>query len=316
MTSSEDQSPLSEPDATTRRLLRRLLDSIAGGLAVGMLDLARRSDRKRAANFAAALSRKIGPLLPEHRLGRENLRAAFPQKSAAEIEQILGGVWDNLARVAVEFAHLDEFCVAGVAPQTPDVITYAPEMIERYERAALGGKAMLVFAAHLANWELPAVVGKRIGSDGAILYRRPNIDAIGDLIVKLRAPLMGELIPTGLAAPVQLARLAQSGVPVGMLVDQHFSKGVEVIFFGRRCMANPLIALLAAQTGCPIYGIRTVRQPDGNSFWAEITDPVEPARDAEGRVDIARTMQAVTSVIEGWIREHPEQWLWLHRRWR
>jgi Kdo2-lipid IVA lauroyltransferase/acyltransferase len=298
------------------RPLKRLVDSIAGALAVDVLNKAKRMDRRRTANFAAALSRKIGPLLPEHRLGRANLRAAFPQKSAAEIEQILIGVWENLARVVIEFAHLDEFCVDGVGPQTADAITYAPEMIERYESVARGGKAILVFAAHLANWELPAIIGKRLGHDGAILYRRPSIDAVGDHVVRLRTPLMGELIPTGLAAPVQLVRRAESGVNIGMLVDQHYSKGVEVTFFGRRCMANPLIAQLAAQTGCPIYGMRTVRQLDGNSFWAEITNPVEPVRDAEGCVDITGTTQTVTSVIEGWIREHPEQWLWLHRRWR
>ena len=73
-------------------------------------------DRKRTANFAGALLRKIGPLLKEHRIGRENLRAAFPEKSDAEIEKILGGVWDNLGRIAVEFAHLDEFQVDGLRP--------------------------------------------------------------------------------------------------------------------------------------------------------------------------------------------------------
>ena len=101
-----------------------------------------------------------------------------------------------------------------------------------------------------------------------------------------------------------------------MLVDQHYTSGVEVIFFGRRCKVNPLIAQLARQTGCAIHGMRVVRQPDGNSFSGEITDAIEPARDAEGRVDVRGTMQAITSVVEGWVREYPEQWLWLHRRWR
>jgi Kdo2-lipid IVA lauroyltransferase/acyltransferase len=59
-----------------------------------------------------------------------------------------------------------------------------------------------------------------------------------------------------------------------------------------------------------------VRNPDGNSFWGEISGPVEPARDADGRIEIKGTTQAITSVIEGWIRQYPEQWLWLHRRWR
>ena len=294
----------------------KLLDATVGALAAGALSAVKRMDRKRTANFAGALMRRLGPLFPEHRLGRANLRAAFADKSAPEIEQILDGVWDNLGRIAVEFAHLDEFSVAGSGPLTPDVITYAPETAERYRRLVQSGKPVLCFAAHLANWELPAVAGKLLGARTALLYRRPNIRPISDLIVKLREPLMGELVSTGLAAPVQLARLLQSGAHVGMLADQHFTRGVEVIFFGRRCIANPLIALLARQTGCPIHGVRVVRQPDGNSFSGEITDAVEPVRDAAGRVDIAGTMQAVTAVIEGWVREHPEQWLWLHRRWR
>lgn len=294
----------------------KLLDATVGALAAGALSAVKRMDRKRTANFAGALMRRLGPLFPEHRLGRANLRAAFADKSAPEIEQILGGVWDNLGRIAVEFAHLDEFSVAGSGPLTPDVITYAPETAERYRRLVQSGKPVLCFAAHLANWELPAVAGKLLGARTALLYRRPNIRPISDLIVRLREPLMGELVPTGLAAPVQLARLLQSGAHVGMLADQHFTRGVEVIFFGRRCIANPLIALLARQTGCPIHGVRVVRQPDGNSFSGEITDAVEPVRDAAGHVDIAGTMQAVTAVIEGWVREHPEQWLWLHRRWR
>jgi KDO2-lipid IV(A) lauroyltransferase len=294
----------------------KFLDATVGAITVGLLGAIKRIDRKRTANFAGALMRGLGPLLPEHRVGRDNLRAAFPKKSAAEIEQILAGVWDNLGRIAVEFAHLDEFCVEGAGVPTPDVITSAPEMAERYQRMLASGKPMLGFAAHLANWELPGVVAKLLVSHSAVLYRRPNIRPISDVVVKLRAPLMGELIATGLDAPLKLARLLQSGIHVGMLVDQHMSKGVEVIFFGRRCRANPLIALIARQTECPIHGLRVVRKPDGNSFSVEITDPVEPARDADGRIDIAGTMQAITAVIEGWVREHPEQWLWLHRRWR
>jgi Kdo2-lipid IVA lauroyltransferase/acyltransferase len=299
-----------------RSRFQLFLDSIVGGLVVGLLGAIKRMDRRRTANAAGAFMRRIGPFLPEHRTGRDNLRAAFPQKSDAEIEQILAGVWDNLGRIAVEFAHLDEFCVEHVGPQTADPIGYTPETAERYEHILHGEKPTLGFAAHLANWELPAVVVKALGANAAILYRRPNIAPVSDAIVKLREPLMGELVSTGLSAPVQLSRLAQTGVHIGMLVDQHYTKGVEVIFFGRRCMANPLIALLARQTECPIRGMRVVRKPDGNSFSVEVTEPIEPVRDDQGGIDVARTMQAVTAVIEGWVREHPEQWLWLHRRWR
>jgi KDO2-lipid IV(A) lauroyltransferase len=100
-----------------------------------------------------------------------------------------------------------------------------------------------------------------------------------------------------------------------VLVDQHYGKGVDVTFFGQRCKANPLIAALARHVECPIYGVRIIRKPGGH-FQAEMSEEIPLVRDADGNIDIQGTLQAITSVIEGWIREHPEQWLWLHRRWR
>jgi Kdo2-lipid IVA lauroyltransferase/acyltransferase len=300
----------------TERRLKTLLDNVVGALTVGLLRGIKHTDRRRMANFAGGFMRKMGPLFKEHRVGREQLNAAFPEKADAEIERILDGVWDNLGRIAIEFAHLDEFCVEGFGRQTMDVITYPPESRERYDWIMNSGKAAIGFAGHLANWELPGIGAKLIGVKSAVLYRRPNIGAVNDVVVKLREPLMGQLIPTGLDAPVRLARLLQSGVHVGMLADQHYSKGVEVMFFGRPCLANPLLAMLARQTELPIYGMRVVRNPDGNSFWGEISPSVEPVRDVDGRIEIKGTMQGITTVIERWVREYPEQWLWLHRRWR
>ncbi|HVU42857.1 MAG TPA: lipid A biosynthesis lauroyl acyltransferase [Xanthobacteraceae bacterium] len=294
---------------------KKLLDATIGAVAVGLLRAVKRIRRERAANFAGAFMRKAGPLVPEHRLGRDNLRAAFPEKSAAEIEQILAGVWDNLGRVAAEFVHLNEFRVVEPGISLTDTVIVDTATLERARRIA-ADKATLSFACHTANWEIPAVVTHQVGVPSAVLYRRPNIAAVSDAIIKLRTGVMGQLVPTGLDAPVRLARLLQNGVHVGMLVDQHYTKGVEVQFFGRTCKANPLIALLARQLECPIYGLRAIRLPDRNRFRIDITDPIEPPRDADGRVDVQGTMQAITNVIEGWVREYPEQWLWLHRRWR
>jgi KDO2-lipid IV(A) lauroyltransferase len=294
---------------------KKLLDATIGAVAVGLLRAVKRIRRERAANFAGAFMRKAGPLVPEHRLGRDNLRAAFPEKSAAEIEQILAGVWDNLGRVAAEFVHLNEFRVVEPGISLTDTVIVDTATLERARRIA-ADKATLSFACHTANWEIPPVVTHEVGLPSAVLYRRPKIAAVSDAIIKLRTGVMGQLVPTGLDAPVRLARLLQNGVHVGMLVDQHYTKGVEVQFFGRTCKANPLIALLARQLECPIYGLRAIRLPDRNRFRIDITDPIEPPRDADGRVDVQGTMQAITNVIEGWIREYPEQWLWLHRRWR
>jgi KDO2-lipid IV(A) lauroyltransferase len=305
---------------TLRRLRRRLSETAALALgaaaALGIRALfatIRCFDRIWLSNVSAALMRRLGPLLPEHKLGRANLAAAFPEKSAQEIEAILTGVWDNLGRVAVEFAHLDRLTIGD--PLNLPFIAYDAENIARYNRLRDDGKPALVFAAHLANWELPAVIAAAFGLEAMILYRRPNVGAVADAVIDLRKGVMGELVPTGLGTPVKLARALEDGRHVAMLVDQHYTKGVEVTFFGRKCLANPLIAALARQVDCPIHGTRMIRLADGK-FRGEISEAIEPVRDADGAINVAGTMQTITSVIEGWIREHPEQWLWLHRRWR
>jgi KDO2-lipid IV(A) lauroyltransferase len=90
---------------------------------------------------------------------------------------------------------------------------------------------------------------------------------------------------------------------------------VKVTFFGRRTKANPFLARLARHVDCPIHGVRVIRLPE-RRFRIELTEAIEPVRDPSGQIDVTGTMQAITGVIEGWVREHPEQWLWLHRRWR
>ena len=311
------QQPIRQPHLA-RALLRRL--AAMGNAGLGWLTLAilraiRLTDRRRTADFWGWFMRRLGPFLPEHRIGRANLVAAYPDKPAAEIERILSGVWDNLGRYAVEFAQIDRLSNAHPSKPEDDIVADAATS-ERFHRLRHDGKPALIFAAHLANWELPALVAARHGLDTAVLYRRPNIRAVSDAVLEIRAGCMGTLVATGLDAPVKLGRMLEANRHVAMLVDQHYVKGVDVTFFGRRCKANPLIALLARQVECPIHGTRMVRRPDRNRFLIEMTEAIEPARDADGRIDVQGTMQAITTVIEGWVREHPEQWLWLHRRWK
>jgi KDO2-lipid IV(A) lauroyltransferase len=301
-----------------RALLRRLapvLEAGMGWLTLAILRTIRLTDRRRTADFWGWFMRKVGPRLPEHRVGRANLVAAFPDKPPAEIEQILAGVWDNLGRYAVEFAQIER--LSNADPSLPeDDIVADPATSERFHRLRQDGKPALIFASHLANWELPALVATRYRLDTTVLYRRPNIGAVSDAVIAIREGSMGTMVATGLDAPVKLGRVLEAGGHVAMLVDQYYVNGVDVTFFGRRCKANPFIARLARQIECPIHGTRVVRLPDRHRFRVDLTEAIEPAREADGRIDIAGTMQAITSVIEGWAREHPEQWLWVHRRWR
>ena len=289
--------------------------SAVGAATVGMLRTTRYFDPVKTSDLFARVTRLIGPRLREHRIGRANLTAAFPEKSPEEIEAILMGVWDNLGRVGAEFAHIDHVWDYNRDHPERSRIELSPRTIELFDQIRDDGKPALIFASHLANWELPALAAVAHGLDAAILYRRPNIASADRIIQEMRQVNMGTLIPAGRDAPLRLAEALRSGQHVAMLVDQYLTGGVEVTFFGRKTRANPMLARLLRQVECPVYGVRIIRLP-GYRFRGELTEEIPPVRDADGKIDVQGTTQAITSVVESWVREHPEQWLWLHRRWR
>jgi Kdo2-lipid IVA lauroyltransferase/acyltransferase len=301
--------------ARIRDATKPLSEAAVGALTIVLLRATRYFDPIKTANLFGWIARLIGPMLREQRIGRANLTAAFPEKSPEEIETILAGVWDNLGRVGAEFAHLDHIWEHDPAHPKEGRIEVSPRSYELFAQLRLDGKPALIFASHLGNWELPALAAVAHGLDAAILYRRPNIASADRIIQKMRAVNMGTLIPAGRDAPLKLAAALQNGQHVGMLVDQYLTNGVEVTFFGRKTKANPMLARLLRQIECPIHGVRIIRLP-GHRFRGELSEEVKPVRDAAGRIDVQGTMQAVTSVVEGWIREYPDQWLWVHRRWR
>jgi KDO2-lipid IV(A) lauroyltransferase len=306
--------------STIKRRLRRSVKSVGdaavGWIAVGLLRFLRLFDPDALTNAGGRFMRTIGPLFRENRIAREQLAAAFPEKSPAEIETIVRGVWDNLGRMGSEFAHLDRLWDWDPDyPNRPSRIDLGDADAERFRTLLRDDRPALIFAAHLANWELPAIAAATYKMDTAVLYRRPNIPRLNAWIGETRNALMGEMISTGLDAPLKLSQALARGAHVGILVDQYYVRGVEVTFFGQKTRANPLIARLAQHFDCPIHGTRIIRLP-GNRFHGELTPEVKPVRSPDGKVDIAATMQKIMTVIEGWVREHPEQWLWLHRRWR
>jgi KDO2-lipid IV(A) lauroyltransferase len=298
------------------RKIKRVLYRLLGGLTLLLLKILRLTDPIWAADKAGRLLRGIGPWLKEHRIGRENIKSAFPDWPPEKVEQVLDGVWDNLGRIGAEFIHFDHLWpVIDASTGEMDGIEFTPETIERFVQLRDDGKPALVFASHLANWELPALAAHSFGLKTLALYRPPEIPQIRDFILQTRSSRMGLLVPSGLSAPTIIADELARGCHAGMLVDQFLKQGVPTFFFGWKTRANPLIARLARHVDCPIHGVRVVRLP-GNRFRVDLTEAIEAPRDAEGKIDVVATTQAIISVIEGWIREHPEQWLWLHRRWR
>jgi KDO2-lipid IV(A) lauroyltransferase len=260
--------------------------------------------------------RLIGRLAPVSRVGRANLAAAFPEKSPAEIAAILAGVWDNLGRTVAEYPHLlqiwDYEPFAEAQPARPRIEIVGAE---QFVAMALDGRPGLIFTGHLGNWELLAVGAQAHGLDVAVIYRPPNNPVAVELVQQLRGAAMGRMLPNTMEGAVAAVELLRAGGHLGLLIDQHFSRGVSVPFFGRPVQVPVTLARLARRFDCPVRGAR-VERLGGARFRITITPPLALPRSADEVADIREASALVTRILEGWVRERPEQWLWLHRRWR
>jgi Kdo2-lipid IVA lauroyltransferase/acyltransferase len=297
---------------------RRIIDSKAVHWIVAWyvrtaIGFARILGRRRATALAAWFTRLISPLIPENRLGAVNLAAAFPEKSEAERRRILRGVWDNLARAVIEYAFLDEI-LAEFRVHRMDKGPFTATGLEDFLRIREDGKPALLFSAHLANWELPATLAERFRLELTIMFRVPKNSMIAEDLMRVRNELMGNLIPPRFGSAFEIAQAVADGGHVGLLVDQRRTGSPLMPFFGRPALTSTFFATLARQYDCPVHGVRAIRLP-GDRFHVELTPPIELPRDADGLIDVMAATQRINDIIEGWIREHPEQWLWLHDRW-
>ena len=255
---------------------------------------------RRASALGGTVLRALGPLTPRHKRVMANLALAFPERDAAWRAAVARDAWENLGRTACEYVHLAELAASAELP---------PASQAALARLRADPRPKLVMAAHLANWEVPAVIMHAAGERSAIIYRTPNNRRIAEMVRAMREPIMGRLIPARLSAPRSMQAALREGLGIGMLIDQHFSRGMRVEFMGADVLANPLLAQLAARHGIALYGMRAQRLPGGR-LRAILEGPYElPA-------DIPAAVQAQNDIIARWVREAPGDWLWMHRRWR
>src|ERR1700730_16981027 len=139
--------------ARLRDVTKPLGQATVGALTIGILRTARYFDPIKTANLFGRVARSIGPMTREQKIGRANLTAAFPEKSPAEIEAILAGVWDNLGRVGAEFAHLDHIWEHDPARPQDSRIEIPTRTHELFAQLRLDGKPALIFASHMGTWE-------------------------------------------------------------------------------------------------------------------------------------------------------------------
>jgi KDO2-lipid IV(A) lauroyltransferase len=261
-----------------------------------------------ASALGGFLARSIGMHLGITKRGEENLRRALPDLSAAERRRILKGMWDNLGRVIAEYPHLDKFRLFEKNGRIEGVD--AGDILATRDP----NKRYIFFSAHYGNWEIAIRTAAEAGFDVTGVYRAPNNPLIDRLMLWARGADGGELVPKGDVAAKKAFGALREGRALCMLVDQKMNDGVAVPFFGRDAMTAPALAVLALRYDCAVVPIRMMRLK-GARFRMISEPPLALPKTGNTEADRLALMATVNGIIERWVREHPEQWLWLHRRW-
>lgn len=261
-----------------------------------------------ASALGGFLGRTLGPRLPVAGRAVANLKLVYPDITEAEIRRITDGMWENLGRVFGEFPHLAEI----VSPDSGRVELVDAENALRIKGAKTGG---IIVSGHIANWEILSVALALV-FDGAStsVMREPNNPFVRGMLDRLRNIAGGRRIAKGPSGAKQILAALRAGGPVGMLCDQKLNNGVAAPFFGIEAMTVPTPAQLALRLGCPVIPARLERL-GGARFRLTCYPPLDLPDSGDREADVLTLTTRINGLLEDWIRERPQDWFWLHRRW-
>lgn len=248
------------------------------------------------------LAQLVGPRLNAHRTAIKNIERFLPELSTEGQKELLKSMWDHFGRVAAELSQLaNEEITRRIA-------------FHGMENMPAPNTPVLFFSGHIGNWELLPCVSRTRKVPVTLVYRKANNPFVDKLIADIRAYWAGNMFAKGPTGAVKMARAIKNREAIAMLVDQKMNDGIAVPFFGVDAMTAPAIAQLALRYDLPIIPAKVIRK-NGAHFDATIYPPLPISKTGDTEKDTLAIMTAINQLLEGWIRENPAQWFWVHQRW-
>lgn len=244
------------------------------------------------------------------RTGRRNLELAFPEVSADQREKLLRGSFKNLGRLLGVFSHFRD---------STDALREKIELrgIENIDLALREKRGIIAFTGHVGGWELSSYAPSLYGHPFSFLVRRIDNPKIERLVETFRTARGNNTIDKKLAAR-EMVRILRTGEMMGILVDLNAldREAIFVDFFGVKAATTFVVAKLAVRTGAAIIPIFSPWHESAQKFVVEVGEPLKFDFTGDEEEDTRGVTQLLTNVIEDWIRRYPDQWLWVHRRWK
>lgn len=289
--------------------MRRKLEYAAAWPFIKILGILPRSLSRDLAIFLSQIVHLLHGKL--RRVGMRNLAMAFPEKSEAERKRILRGVFKSLGRELAELCQFPRYSLENVE----QVVVY--DGLENYEHAYARKKGVLFLTAHFGGWELSAFTHSLHGHWMYVVMRPMDNPYLDHLLQHYRTMHGNKTVNKddfvrGLLAAVK------AGEVVGILMDTNMTppQGIFVDFFGIPACTASGLARIALRTDAAVVPTFTIWDESMGKYRLRFDPAMELVRTGNLEADITENTQRFTKVIEDYARRYPDQWLWVHRRWK
>ncbi|WP_333586457.1 lysophospholipid acyltransferase family protein [Phenylobacterium sp.] len=258
-------------------------------------------------DFGSWLLRRLGPMTSAHRVVLQNLRIAFPDLPAEEIDALADAQWSQTGRTFAEFPIIDRIVRAR------DRIRL--EGGERLAEIARTGEAVVFVSGHLSNWEIMPAVIANSGVTCHMTYRPANNPYFDARIRRNRFKYGVRLFaPKGGDGAREVLEALGRGESVALMNDQKFNSGVAAPVFGRMAHTAPGPSRLALRFDTVLQPM-SVQRLDKARFRVVVHPPIKPVKTGDRTADIQATVERINRFVEERVRERPAEWFWTHKRW-
>jgi KDO2-lipid IV(A) lauroyltransferase len=244
-------------------------------------------------------------------VGLQNLELAFPEKSIAERQRILRRLYRNLGWLLAEFCQMPRY----TRENTSGFLRY--DGLENFLAAQARGKGVLILTGHLGAWELSSFYHSLMGHPMSIIIRRLDNARVDRLVNAIRCLHGNRVLHKDDFARGLLAAM-RHGETVGILMDTNMTppQGVFVPFFGRQAYTASGLARVALKTGAAVLPGFMVWEEDEQKYVLRFGEEIPLSATGDDEADALANTARFTAIIEAWVRRYPDQWLWVHRRWK
>jgi len=279
---------------------RYIHDPIAAMFAIPLFLILKILPCRLSSYLCGSLMYLVAPLTSYNGRVKKNMRIAFPKKPRKEIDKLTKQHWFMLGQTIGEMPHINYLIKSGCLKT---------EGLEKIKT----GPAILV-GAHMGNWEFLLRVGDLAGRRAGYVFRPINNWILNKIQIQRNKDANADFYRKGRLAAIGMASKIKSGEIVGLTGDQLLREGIMVPFFGIETPTPQAAAVMSLKWNVPIYMVR-IERFNGLKFKMTVEDKLKIPKDLDKEKAIYEITKLISSRIEEWIINKPEQWLWAHRRW-